>query len=148
MVDKNRLLTWLCIVATLLLAVSCSTAAAVDQKAEVPPVVCTGQITSIDKYGNVTLNIPTKAMLDQGVSFGDTLEVRFDNGFQFDALLLPEYSVKDGAYMVLGGAGSFPLYLSINHGDLADKASVRIGNSVSMTLLPTAITRKTANQTT
>lgn len=117
---------------------SCSSLPSLEKEEKKEPTMlasCTGKITTIDKFGNAILNIPTDTMAGAGFAFGDLLHVSFDNGFTFNAPYLSNYDVQNGSYMVMASSGTTPVCLSINYGNLAKQADLQVGTTTVITLL-------------
>lgn len=96
----------------------------------------TTQVAGVDKYGNLTLDLLTQALLDAGFEFGDLIQVEIA-GTVFQAPFVTAYSDVDvGSLLVRGpgGAGTANVMLAINMGNFADTYGVQEGDAVALTL--------------
>lgn len=96
----------------------------------------TTQVAGVDKYGNLTLDLLTQALLDAGFEFGDLIQVEIA-GTVFQAPFVTAYSDVDvGSLLVRGpgGVGTANVMLAINMGNFADTYGVQEGDAVALTL--------------
>ena len=100
----------------------------------------TGSVTAVDKYGNLTLDLLTQALLDAGFEFGDLLQVEVA-GVVLEAPFVTAYSDVDvGSVLVRGpgGAGTANVVVAINMGNFAGTYGVEEGAAVALSLVEKA----------
>jgi len=93
-------------------------------------------VAGVDKYGNLTLDLPTQVLLDAGFEFGDMVEVQVGTG-SFAAPFVTAYSDADvGSELVRGpgGDGSANVIIAINMGNFAGTYGVEAGQEVTLSL--------------
>jgi S-adenosylmethionine hydrolase len=93
------------------------------------------KISSIDKYGNITLNITTSELLSQGFSYGDEILILSDNGYMKKAQISSEYTLEEGSTIIKTGVASQPISASINYGNMAEEGSLTLGENIELKLL-------------
>lgn len=125
MYKKSRVLTVLALVITFSLAWAGGVLAA------------TATVQQVDKYGNITLNILTEVLLNEGFDFGDILVIEVGE-HRIEAPLVTAYSdVNNGSVLVRGPSGvpSNPAMLAINMGNFSTTYTVKEGDPVKLSLL-------------
>lgn len=91
-----------------------------------------GVVTSVDKYGNMTLDLLVQNLLNSGFEFGDNLVVRIGE-HEIEAPFITDYSdVDNGSELVRGpnGMGSRNIMVAINMGNFAEVYKVKEGDKV------------------
>ena len=97
----------------------------------------TGLVQMVDKYGNITLDILTEVLLNEGFEFGDILMIEVGT-HNVEAPFVTAYSdVNTGSVLVRGpgGVASNPAMLAINMGNFSTTYEVKEGDPVKLTLL-------------
>lgn len=97
----------------------------------------TATVQQVDKYGNITLNILTEILLNEGFEFGDVLMIEIGTS-EIEAPFVTAYSdVDNGSVLVRGpgGEGTSPAMLAVNMGNFAGAFKVQEGDQVKLSLL-------------
>ena len=95
----------------------------------------TGEITEIEKYGHVVLDVTIEEAAAAGYELGDAVTVVFDNGYTFEDI--PYY---DGYYVAMGDPvlraypGDECIAVCINFGKVFEVANVGIGDTATITM--------------
>lgn len=118
-----------------LLAMSCSSLAGNQPETINKEVQISGKISSIDKYGNITLTITTKELLDMGFSYGDEVLILADNGYMTNAKISTDYSLEKGLAIIKTGLDKQPVSASINYGNIAEEGSLALGEGIKFSLI-------------
>jgi len=94
-----------------------------------------GTITAFEKYGHALLNIRIDDFLAAGYELGDTLDVKFSNGFEFTGIpFFNGYYVAKGEPMVRAYPGQEFIAVCINYGKVYEVAGLSIGDTVTISL--------------
>ena len=100
-------------------------------------LAATGVVEKVDKYGNITIDILTQVLLNEGFEFGDLLVIEV-GPHKIEAPFVTAYSdVNTGSVLVRGpgGVASNPVMLAINMGNFSTTYEVKEGDHVKLTLL-------------
>ncbi len=100
-------------------------------------LAATGVVEKVDKYGNITIDILTQVLLNEGFEFGDLLVIEV-GPHKIEAPFVTAYSdVNTGSVLVRGpgGVASNPVMLAINMGNFSTTYEVKEGDQVKLTLL-------------
>lgn len=99
--------------------------------------ILTSTVSTVDKYGNLTLDLLTQNLWDVGLEFGDLIRIEI-NGQVFEAPFVTSYTDVDQGSMLVrgpGGVGTNNVILAINMGNFAGTYGIQEGAEVSLTLL-------------
>lgn len=130
----KRILLFITLIASLL-AISCSSLSGNQPNTINKEVHISGKISSIDKYGNITLTITTKELLDTGFSYGDEVLILADNGYMTNAKISTDYLLKEGSAIIKTGLDKQPISASINYGNIAEEGSLSLGEVIKFSLI-------------
>lgn len=120
---------------TSLLCISCTNTNLQETQMVDKEVQIESKISSIDKYGNITLNVTTEELISRGFSYGDEILIVSENGYMKRAIISSEYSLEDGSAIIKMGIPSQPISVSINYGNMAEEGSLTLGEKVEIKLL-------------
>ncbi|MCK9190498.1 MAG: hypothetical protein M0P10_02980 [Sphaerochaetaceae bacterium] len=120
---------------TSLFAISCTSERLENTQSLNNEVQLSAQIASIDRYGNVTLNITTKELYSNGFNYGDHLLLVADNGYMTTAIISTEYTLEEGSTILKTGVNSQPVTACINYGNMAEEGSLTLGDSIELKLI-------------
>lgn len=120
------------------LSISCTNTDLLDTQVIDKNVQISSKISSIDKYGNITLTITTKELLSNGFSYGDEILLVSDNGYMKKAQISTKYSVEEGSTIIKTGASNQAIIASINYGNMAEEGSLVLGENIQLKLISTS----------
>lgn len=114
---------------------SCTTTVPKDSYTLDKKVSISSYISSIDNYGNVTLNTFSKDFLDKGFSVGDEVLIETDTGLITTAKIYSQYFEKEDTTIITTGMNSQLITISLSLGNFAKKGNLELGNNVTITLI-------------
>lgn len=120
---------------TSLIFVSCANTNLQETQMINKEIQISSKISSIDKYGNITLNITTSELLSNGFSYGDEILIVSDNGYMKKAQISSKYSFEEGSTIIKTGVDSQPVSASINYGNMAEEGSLTLGENIKLKLI-------------
>jgi S-adenosylmethionine hydrolase len=125
---------------TSLIFISCTNTNLQETQTINKEVQIASKISSIDKYGNITLNITTEELLSSGFSYGDEILLVSENGYMKKAQISSKYSLEEGSTIIKTGVSSQAISASINYGNMAEEGSLTLGENIEIKLLSSNIT--------
>lgn len=117
------------------LFISCTTVNIEESSLLNNEVSVSSMISSIDKYGNVTLNITSKNFFETGFSFGDEVLLETETGLITKAKIFNQYFEKEDLTIITTGIDSQLITISLSLGNFANKGNLKLGNRVKITLI-------------
>lgn len=118
-----------------LFAMSCSSLAGNQPDTINKDIQISGKISSIDKYGNITLTITTKELFDKGFSYGDKVLIIANNGYMKSAKISTDYSQAEGLAIIKTALDEQAVSASINYGNLAEEGTLSLGEEINFSLI-------------
>ncbi|HHT73054.1 MAG TPA: protein tyrosine phosphatase [Firmicutes bacterium] len=96
----------------------------------------TGTVVTVDKYGNLTLDLKTQALLDAGFEFGDLVSVQVGENSLIAPFVTAYSDVDVGSELVRGpgGDGEANVMVAVNMGNFAATYGAEAGSAVILAL--------------
>lgn len=91
------------------------------------------KIASIDAYGNITLNILTKDLLEANFNYENKLLLKFSNGYLIESSLTPSNNnIDEGECYIRTVNTETPVTVGIKAQNLAEVGTLNIGDLVQI----------------
>jgi len=113
--------------------VSCKSATNLTSYSINKNVTIDAKIASIDAYGNITLNILTKDLIDANFNYENKLLIKFSNGYLIESILTPSNNnIEEGECYIRTVNTETPVTVGIKSQNLADVGTLNIGDLVQI----------------
>lgn len=94
------------------------------------------KIASIDAYGNITLNILTKDLLNAKFNYNNKVLIQFSNGYLVESnLTSSNNNLNDGQCYIRTVSEDTPITVGIKTNNLAEIGTLKIGDIVKLSQL-------------